>query len=145
MNTLPIGTVARRAGCSVPTVRYYEAIGLLPAATRTPAGQRRYGEAALQRLGLIRRCRDFGFTVEQVRELVGLVATPAAPCQAVRDAAAAHLAEVRRRLAELATLEASLANIVARCDGDCARGPVADCSLVDALAPTPRPAGCGCR
>ncbi|RZJ09911.1 MAG: MerR family transcriptional regulator, partial [Rubrivivax sp.] len=66
MNALSIGTVAKQAGCSVPTIRYYEDIGLLPPAARTAAGQRSYGKADLQRLGFIRRCRELGFPVDQV-------------------------------------------------------------------------------
>jgi len=95
-STLSIGAVAKRAGCTVPTIRYYEDIGLLPPAARTDAGQRHYGEAALRRLTFIRRCRDFGFSIEQVRELVGQVDQPDRPCTEVRDIAAVHLAEVRR-------------------------------------------------
>jgi len=89
-------SVAKRAGCTVLTIRYYEDIGLLPPAARTDAGQRHYGEAALRRLTFIRRCRDFGFSIEQVRELVGQVDQPDRPCTEVRDIAAVHLAEVRR-------------------------------------------------
>ena len=69
---LSIGFVARQTGCTVPTIRYYEEIGLLPPAGRTEAGQRQFDERTIRRLGFIRRCRDFGFSIEQVRELVGL-------------------------------------------------------------------------
>jgi DNA-binding transcriptional MerR regulator len=78
MNTtasISIGLVARQAGCSVPTIRYEE-IGLLPAVPRTEGGRRVYGSATVRRLSFIRRCRDFGFSIVEVRELVGLVDEP---------------------------------------------------------------------
>ena len=88
---LSIGFVARQTGCTVPTIRYYEEIGLLPPAGRTEAGQRQFDERTIRRLGFIRRCRDFGFSIEQVRELVGLVDASDRPCAEVRDIAATHL------------------------------------------------------
>lgn len=131
--TLSIGAVANQAGCTVPTIRYYEEIGLLPPAKRTDAGQRNYGEATLRRLIFIRRCRDFGFSIEQVRELVGLVDAPDRPCVEVRDIAATHLAEVRRKLDELRALENSLNAFVCSCDTACAGGATVDCSILEDL------------
>ena len=131
---LSIGLVARRTGATVPTVRYYEDIGLLPPAARTEAGQRSYDEAAIRRLVFIRRCRDFGFSIEQVRELVGLVDEPDRPCAEVRDIAAAHLAQVRQKLEELKALEASLSTFVCSCDTACSGGPAVDCTILEDLA-----------
>src|SRR6478609_1089585 len=90
-----IGAASKQTGCSVPTIRYYEEVGLLPAAPRTDGNQRHYDEAAIRRLTFIRRCRDFGFTIEQVRELVGLVDEPNRDCVEVRDIAQAHLTVVQ--------------------------------------------------
>lgn len=131
---LSIGLVARRTGATVPTVRYYEDIGLLPPAARTGAGKRSYDEATVRRLVFIRRCRDFGFSIEQVRELVGLVDEPDRPCAEVRDIAATHLAQVRQKLAELKALEASLNAFVCSCDTACAGGPAVDCTILEDLA-----------
>lgn len=131
---LSIGLVARRAGATVPTVRYYEDIGLLPPAARTAAGQRSYDESTVRRLVFIRRCRDFGFSIEQVRELVGLVDQPDRPCAEVRDIAATHLAQLRQKLAELKALEASLDAFVCSCDTACAGGPAIDCTILEDLA-----------
>ena len=131
---LSIGLVARRTGCTVPTIRYYEEIGLLPAARRTESGQRHYDEGTVRRLAFIRRCRDFGFGIEQVRELVGLVDEPHRPCAEVRDIAAGHLTQVRSKLAELAALEASLAAFVCSCESACAGGPALDCTILEDLA-----------
>ena len=131
--SLLIGAVARQTGCTVPTIRYYEEIGLLPPAARTGAGQRHYGEAALRRLQFIRRCRDFGFSIDQVRELVGLVDQPERPCTEVREIAATHLSEVRRKLDQLRELEASLDGFVGSCDMACAGGRAVDCSILEDL------------
>lgn len=131
---LSIGLVARRTGATVPTIRYYEEIGLLPTANRTQAGQRSYDEASVRRLAFIRRCRDFGFSIDQVRELVGLVDQPDRPCVEVRDIAAAHLEQVRRKLEELRGLEASLSAFVCSCETACVGGSAVDCAILEDLA-----------
>lgn len=131
---VPIGTAAKQTGCSVPTIRYYEEVGLLPAAPRTEGNQRHYDDAAIRRLTFIRRCRDFGFTIEQVRELVGLVDEPNRDCIEVRDIAQAHLQEVQKKLAELRSLEASLSAFVCSCNAACAGGPAVDCTILEDLA-----------
>ncbi|MDB6002496.1 MAG: MerR family transcriptional regulator [Rhizobacter sp.] len=131
---LSIGFVARRTGCTVPTIRYYEEIGLLAAAPRSDAGQRNYDDSAVRRLTFIRRCRDFGFSIDQVRELVGLVDEPQRPCIEVRDIASEHLGAVRKKLAELQALEASLSGLVVSCDAACAGGVAVDCTILEDLA-----------
>jgi len=130
---LSIGEVARQTGLTVPTIRYYEEVGLLPPAPRSDAGRRHYGEAAVRRLAFIRRCRDFGFPLEAVRGLIGLVDEAQRPCVEVRDIAALHLTEVRHKLAELQALERSLSAIVRSCDKGCAGGAVVDCSILEDL------------
>ena len=129
-----IGVLAQQTGCSVPTIRYYEEIGLLPAGPRTEGGRRVYGDAAVRRLTFIRRCRDFGFSIDQVRELIGLVDEPQRPCVEVRDIAATHLTQLRARLAELQALERSMAAFVCSCDTACAGGPAVDCTILEDLA-----------
>lgn len=132
--TISIGVLAQKTGCTVPTIRYYEEIGLLPAGPRTDAGRRLYAQLAVQRLTFIRRCRDFGFSIEQVRELVGLVDEPDRPCVEVREIASGHLVEVRKKLAELQALESSLSAFVVSCDSACAGGPSIDCTILEDLA-----------
>ncbi|KQV96645.1 helix-turn-helix domain-containing protein [Pelomonas sp. Root1237] len=137
MNKSPnrsIGVVAQQTGCSVPTIRYYEEIGLLPPGPRTEAGRRVYGDAAVGRLTFIRRCRDFGFSIDQVRELVSLVDEPDRPCVEVRDIAARHLDQVREKLAELRALEANMTQFVHSCDTACAGGAAVDCTILEDLA-----------
>lgn len=131
---LSIGVVARRTSATVPMIRYYEDVGLLPPPRRTEAGQRSYDEATVRRLVFIRRCRDFGFSIEQVRELVGLVDQPDRPCAEVRDIAAGHLEQVRQKLDELKALEASLNAFVCSCDTACAGGAAVDCTILEDLA-----------
>lgn len=132
--TISIGALAQQTGSTVPTIRYYEEIGLLPVGPRTEAGRRLYGAPAVKRLTFIRRCRDFGFSIEQVRELVCLVDEPDRPCVEVRDIASGHLAEVRKKLAELQALEHSLAAFVVSCDTACAGGTSVDCTILEDLA-----------
>jgi MerR family transcriptional regulator, copper efflux regulator len=138
--TISIGVLAQLTGCTVPTIRYYEEIDLLPAGPRTDAGRRVYAEPAVKRLRFIRRCRDFGFSIDQVRELVGLVDEPDRPCVEVRDIASVHLAEVRRKLAELKSLESSLSAFVVSCDTACAGGCAVDCTILEDLAQPPEAA-----
>ena len=121
----------------MPTIRYYEEIGLLPAAPRSEAGQRLYGEPALRRLSFIRRVRGFNFSIDQVRELVSLMDEPQRPCVEVRDIAAVHLLEVQDKLAQLQELEARLAGFVDSCNAACAGGPAVDCTILDSLLPSP--------
>jgi DNA-binding transcriptional MerR regulator len=127
MATLKIGELADRTGTNAPTIRFYESIGLLPRAERQRGGQRRYGEDDVRRLTFIRRCREFGFSVEQVRALAALVADPESCCTEARDIAQAHLDDVRRKLAELRALEREIAAFVQRCDVTCAGGPGPAC------------------
>lgn len=131
---LTIGALARRAGTTAPTVRYYEAIGLLPPARRQAGGQRRYGAADVRRLAFIRGCRAFGFSVDHVRTLAALADDPARDCTEARDVGRAHLDAVRAQLAQLAALERALADFVARCETACPGGPGPACAPLAELA-----------
>lgn len=131
-----IGALAQRTGTNVPTIRYYESIGLLAKAARQGGGHRLYTEGDVERLTFIRRCRDYGFTVEQVRSLSTLASDRRRPCTELRDIAAMHLSGVRERVRELQGLARSLEQFVATCDATCAGGPGPDCSIVvDLRAP----------
>ena len=131
---LKIGALARVTGTSVPTVRYYEQIGLLPAAARQSGSQRVYGDADVRRLTFIRRCRDFGFPIDQVRILASLAQAPDQVCSEVREVALAHLVEIRKKRAELEELEHSIAAFVATCDAACSSGSNADCVVLKELS-----------
>jgi DNA-binding transcriptional MerR regulator len=133
---LTIGAVAARTGCSVPTIRYYEQIGLLPSLARSANGHRYYSRRDLTRLGFIKRCRDFGFPIEQVRVLAQLFDDGDRACSEVRDQAQMHLDEVRFKLADMRQLEASLELLVGTCDAACSTGPTRDCCILVDLAAT---------
>ncbi|WP_082584270.1 MerR family transcriptional regulator [Noviherbaspirillum sp. Root189] len=131
---LTIGTLASQTNMNVPTIRYYEEIGLLPPAQRAANGHRFYGDGDLKRLSFIKRCRDFGFPIEQVRTLVALFEDGDRSCIEVRDMAQIHLNEVRAKQEEMRLLEASLAAFVASCDEACCKGPTRDCAIIEDLS-----------
>jgi len=130
VTSLRRGDLASATGCNIETIRYYEGAGLLPAPPRTAAGHRVYGADHLRRLRFVMRARALGFTVADVRGLLALVDGGQSTCAEVQARAAAHLADVRARKADLARIERVLAETVARCSGD----DVPDCPVLDALA-----------
>jgi len=123
------GVIAARTGVNIETVRYYERIGLLPAPPRSKGGHRMYDEVLLRRLNFIRRCRELGFTLDEVRSLLQLVDGGDYTCGEVEGLTTAHLGEVRRKLADLKRLEKVLREMVARCEG----GEVPECPVIEAL------------
>ncbi|ODT81449.1 MAG: MerR family transcriptional regulator [Pelagibacterium sp. SCN 64-44] len=134
MPGLKIGELAERTGTNTPTIRYYEGIGLLPPPERQEGNQRRYGDDAVKRLTFIRRCRDFGFSIEQVRMLTSLAQDRSRSCFEARDLAQEHLKELRVKLKELRELEKSIVSFVESCNVACAGGPGPDCVILDDLA-----------
>lgn len=128
---LSIGDLSRRTGVKVPTIRYYEQMGLLDEAERSEGNQRRYGERDLERLTFIRHARDLGLEIAAIRELIALSQHPQEPCAHADRIAADHLAAVRAKIARLKKLERELQRIVARCDGGHA---VEDCHVIRALS-----------
>ena len=140
-----IGALAKAAGVSTPTIRYYEEIGLLPLASRTTGGQRSYDNAALGRLTFIKQCRDFGFGIDQVRVLLELSISADRDCVETRDIAQQHLDQVRHKLTELQALEQRLEDFVDRCNVVCAGGAGKDCAIFKDLASSATAACCGHR
>jgi len=130
---LKIGELARETGTTAPTIRYYEEIGLLPAPRRVRA-QRHYGDSDVRRLTFIRRCREFGFPIEQVRILARLMQDDDRSCTEARELARAHLAAVREKLLELRALEHGIAGFIEEADAVCQGGLAADCVVLDKLA-----------
>lgn len=127
---VPIGTAARQSGVKVPTIRYYEQIGLLPALDRTDGNRRLYGPRDLQRLMFIRHARELGFEVDAIRTLLALQDDPNRSCAAADQIARARLAEVKQRIVSLMALRLELERMV----DDCACGRVADCRVIETLA-----------
>lgn len=137
-----IGTLAKCSGTNVPTIRYYESVGLLPPAVRQEGGQRVYGDADVERLTFIRQCREFGFSNHQVRSLVALGRDQSRSCLELRDLAAAHLSDVRTRVRELEGLAKSLEAFVDTCEATCAGGAGPECTILDDLSKSPKRCGC---
>jgi DNA-binding transcriptional MerR regulator len=115
----------------VETIRYYERIGLLAAPPRTAANYRAYGDEHLGRLSFLRRARDLGFTLDQVRALLSLSDQTSRSCDAVDAIAREHLAEVDRKIADLRSLRRELDDVIRQCG----RRTIADCRIIEALAP----------
>lgn len=125
-----IGTLSKRTGVKVPTIRYYEGCGVLEEPGRSAGGQRRYDQAALERLTFVRHARDLGFSLEAIKALIALQEHPDQSCAEASEIASEQLAEVREKLARLQRLEQELGRISAACDGD---GPAGRCQILRAL------------
>ncbi len=135
---LTIGTLSDRVGCKIETIRYYERIGLMPRTARSVGGHRLYGDEHVKRLGFIRRSRELGFTLDQIRTLLRLVDGRRYTCAQVKRITLEHLDEIHRKVADLRTIERVLRDMAAECDG----GGVPKCAVIDALferAPVERP------
>lgn len=129
-SSLSIGALAKRTNCKVQTIRYYEQIGLMPPPERNAGNQRRYTEAAVRRLTFIRHARDFGFTVESIRELLDMSDRPDMPCDHVDSLAQRHLQEVETKLARLSSLREELHRMILQCQGD----RVGECRIIEVLS-----------
>ncbi|WP_378950280.1 helix-turn-helix domain-containing protein [Mesorhizobium sp. ANAO-SY3R2] len=127
---IPIGELARRTGVKVPTIRFYEQIGLLAAPPRTEGNQRRYGKAEIDRLNFIRHARELGFEVDHIRELLAMSQEPQASCHQADSIAKAHLREVDRRIERLQALREELARMI----DECGHGRICDCRIIEVLA-----------
>lgn len=125
-----IGELSRRAGVKVPTIRYYEQMGLIAAPDRSEGNQRRYERAELERLTFIRHARDLGFPIEAIRELLALSRHPDEPCARADHIAREQLVEVREKIAQLQKLEHELDRIVSHCGSH----TVGDCYVIRALS-----------
>ena len=126
-----IGELSRRTQVKVPTIRYYEEMGLLAEAERTSGNQRRYDKAGLERLSFIRHARQLGFSIEAILQLIELHNHPDLACQAATDIAVAQLNDVRSKIGQLQALERELNRIAKSCDGDTVSG---ECHVLASLA-----------
>jgi len=131
---IQIGELSRQTGCNIETIRYYERISLLRAPARSAGHYRVYDTADVRRLAFIRRARELGFTLDEVRALLALSANDRQDtCAQVRELAAGHLAEVRAKIADLRAMERVLADAVRRCTA----GELPGCPIIDALSRPP--------
>jgi Cu(I)-responsive transcriptional regulator len=128
--TFNIGEAARRSGVSAKMVRHYEALGLLPPVARTDANYRRYGEREVHTLRFIRRARDLGFSMAEIAELLRLYQNRRRASADVKRIALAHVADLDRRMAEMAQMKRTLEHLASCCHGD--QRP--ECPILDELA-----------
>lgn len=135
-NGLSIGELSKQSGVNIETIRYYEKIGVMPAPDRSASGYRLYGADHLKRLNFVRRSRRLGFSLDEIRGLLRLVDGDAYTCAQVRKLTLDHLAEIRRKIADLKRLERVMAEMAAQCSGD----RVPECAVIDALFDTRPPA-----
>jgi MerR family mercuric resistance operon transcriptional regulator len=126
---ISIGELSRLTGVNIETVRYYERIGMLPAPPRTASGRRVYDATRRRILAFIRRSRELGFSLDEIRVLIRLGGPEKATCCEVREIAARHLEDIRAKIADLRKLERLLAKTVAQCSGRM----VPDCPVLDVL------------
>ncbi|MGU3339830.1 MerR family transcriptional regulator [Methylobacterium mesophilicum] len=127
---IAIGELSRRTGVKVPTIRYYEQVGLMPVPPRSAGSQRRYGEADVARLNFIRHSRELGFEVDAIRELLTMNAHPDRSCADVDLIARRHLSEVDRRIERLMALRGELDRMIS----ECGQGRVGECRVIETLS-----------
>lgn len=133
MSGMSIGKAAERSGCTVAAVRHYEAEGLLQRVSRAANGRRVYGWPEIHRLRFVRRCRDLGFALAEVKALVGATDAESLDCLAVRDLAVSHMERLRTLRSEIEALEQSLSTLAATCNAACAAGRSPACPIIGDL------------
>ncbi len=126
------GQLAKRSGCNIETIRYYEKIGLMPEPPRSAHGYRQYDENHERRLLFVMRGRELGFTIEDLKSLLDLVDRRAVSCGEVEKLARSHLRSVREKISDLSRMESTLSDTVRSCSGQ----DVPDCPLIDRLFDT---------
>lgn len=124
-----IGDLSRQTGVKVPTIRYYEQMGLIEASGRTAGNQRRYSKAGLRRLSFIRHSRELGFHIDDIRELLELSEHPEYACANAHGIASRHLAETKAKISKLKKLEKELKRI-----SSCDATTIGECAVIETLA-----------
>ena len=130
MKPLTIGQVAKRTGIGVETVRFYEREGLLEEPERRPSGYRQFDETIVTRLRFIRRAKELGFTLNEIKELLSLKLDPTTTCADVKRRAEAKIEDIDDRIRTLERMKQALAKLTSACSG---RGKTNDCPILDAL------------
>ena len=125
-----IGHLAKKTGCKIPTIRYYEKIGLLSEPERSPNNTRLYSDIHLDRLAFIQHCRELGFTQDETRGLLTLTGQTELSCNAVTEIAHTHLDDINGKIVRLTALKAELEHMIAACNG----GTIGQCRIIEILA-----------
>src|SRR6266853_250807 len=123
------GALAAQTGCNVETIRYYEQIGMLPPPPRSQGGHRLYGQSLVKRLNFVRRSRDLGFTLEEIRKLLRVVDGGNYTCAQVEALAHEHVQDIRQKIKDLKKLKIVLETMASQCSG----GKMPACPIIDAL------------
>lgn len=129
LSGIAIGKAALASGVKVPTIRYYENIGLLPSPSRNDGNRRLFAEADVKRLAFIRHARELGFGIEEIKELLKLSDDPETSCAAADAIAKSHLEQVELRIEKLKTLRTELKRMVQ----ECSHGHVSQCRVIEVL------------
>lgn len=130
MTRLKIGQVAERAGVGVETIRFYERRGLLEEPARKQSGYRQYTDDVVDRLRFIRRAKNLGFTLAEIKELLELRVAPGTTCAAVKSCAETKIGDIEERIRSLQRMKEALESLTAACSG---KGPSGECPILDAL------------
>ncbi len=125
-----IGDLSRRTGVNIETIRYYERVGVLPPPPRTDGGHRVYGIEHIKQLNFVRRCRELGFQLASIKEMLGMVDGGNVTCEQVKAISKNHLEDVRSKIADLKKMERTLSRTVSQCAG----GQGSDCPIIDSLS-----------
>tara|TARA_R110002074_G_scaffold271959_3_gene443607 strand:+ start:346 stop:753 length:408 start_codon:yes stop_codon:yes gene_type:complete len=123
------GVLAEKSGVNIETIRYYEKIALMPNPLRSDGGHRIYNKVHLKRLQFIRRCRELGFTLQDIRELLNIVDDKTYTCDDVKNRTIAHLNDIKQKIRDLKKIEKTLKSFVSECDG----GLKPKCPIIDTL------------
>lgn len=148
MNGLTIGAVARRAGVNLQTIRFYERKRIIPRSARSASGYRLFGPDDVRRIQFIRQAQSLGFSLREIRDLIGIQADPRADCAEIRAKADAKVAEIDAKIRTLTAMKNTLTRLAGRCPS---KGPVEGCPIWDCLNTEPlepganeKPTGRGC-
>lgn len=129
---MQIGALSKETGVHIETIRYYEKAGVMPNPPRSSGGRRLYDDEYKSRLSFVKRCRELGFSLDDVRSLLGLV-DGGYTCGEVQKMTLAHQQEIKSKITDLRRLDRTLGKLAANCDG----GDTPDCPVIDALFVTP--------
>ncbi len=132
MKAMTIGQVAREAGVGVETIRFYERVGLLEEPPRRQSGYRQYSPDAVKRIRFIKRAKELGFSLKEIKELLYLRVDTSTSCGAVKRRAEAKISDIERKVQDLQRMKRALVKLAAACSG---RGPISECPILDALEP----------
>ena len=124
-----IGTLAKKTGVNIETIRYYEKEGILPHPPRSPGGHRLYKKDDVKRLFFVRRCRELGFSIKEINSLLSLVQTGDYTCAAIHDLTLQHAKEIKQKITDLKKMERVLLDMAAECSG----GDIPECPIIDTL------------